>query len=75
MPWALCVVEIDVIGRAEGDDLLCSLGHGELRLLPDQYFRSLSSEVKDREVVGEHPLDAMCQPILRGDLLVLVVAM
>jgi hypothetical protein len=28
--FVLYVAEIDVIGRAEGDDLLCSLGHGEL---------------------------------------------
>ena len=27
--FVLYVAEIDVIGRAEGDDLLCSLGHGE----------------------------------------------
>lgn len=28
--FVLYVAEIDVIGRAEGDDLLCSLGHGQL---------------------------------------------
>ena len=28
--FVLYVAEIEVIGRAEGDDLLCSLGHGEL---------------------------------------------
>lgn len=28
--FVLYVAEIDVIGRAEDDDLLCSLGHGEL---------------------------------------------
>jgi hypothetical protein len=32
--FTLCVVEIDVVGPAEGDDLLYSLGHGE-RVTPE----------------------------------------